>query len=153
MKIIKYVLVLSALLVIVAGLAACAGPEGPEGQPGPAGPPGPEGPQGPQGEQGEPGDSEWTPADPEPTDPPGHPGYLDTDKEIRVHSVEIYVDGEIMGMWDSDGELYVPILHIVDLNEIYINADISESYLGKVETGDPVTITFPSQCYSIPAKL
>ena len=37
------------------------------------------------------------------------------------------------------------LLHIVDLNEVFINADISESYLGKVKTGDPVTVTFPSR--------
>ena len=52
MKIIKYVLVLGALLVVVAGLAACAGSEGPQGPIGPAGPPGPEGPQGPTGPEG-----------------------------------------------------------------------------------------------------
>jgi len=37
------------------------------------------------------------------------------------------------------------LFHIVDLNEVFINADISESYLGKVKTGDPVTVTFPSR--------
>ncbi len=52
MKIIKYALVLGALLVVVAGLAACAGSEGPQGPIGPAGPPGPEGPQGPTGPEG-----------------------------------------------------------------------------------------------------
>ena len=52
MKIIKYVLVFAAMLVIVAGLAACAGQEGPQGSSGPAGAPGPEGPQGPPGPEG-----------------------------------------------------------------------------------------------------
>lgn len=52
MKPIKYLLVITALLVLVAGLAACAGEEGPEGPGGPAGPPGPEGPMGPRGEEG-----------------------------------------------------------------------------------------------------
>jgi hypothetical protein len=52
MKIIKYLLVFGALLVIVAGLAACGGQEGPEGLSGPAGAPGPEGPQGPPGPEG-----------------------------------------------------------------------------------------------------
>ena len=52
MKIIKYVLVFAALLVIVTGLVACAGQEGPEGPFGPAGAPGPEGPQGPPGSEG-----------------------------------------------------------------------------------------------------
>ena len=57
MKIIKYVLVFAAMLVLIAGLAACAGQEGPEGPAGPAGAPGPEGPQGPPGEEGPAGPS------------------------------------------------------------------------------------------------
>jgi RND family efflux transporter MFP subunit len=38
----------------------------------------------------------------------------------------------------------VNLMHIVDLNELYINADISESYLGKVKKGDRVTVSFPA---------
>ena len=52
MKIIKYMFVFAAMLVLIAGLAACAGQEGPEGPAGPAGAPGPEGPQGPPGPEG-----------------------------------------------------------------------------------------------------
>ena len=66
MKMMKYLLLFAAMLVLVAGLVACAGPEGPEGPSGPAGPPGPEGPQGPTGEEGPAG----------PSGPAGEPGAI-----------------------------------------------------------------------------
>ena len=38
----------------------------------------------------------------------------------------------------------VPMLQLVSLQDMFINADVSESYLGKFEVGDSVTVTFPS---------
>jgi hypothetical protein len=53
----KWLILCSAILLIVALQTACSGPEGPSGPVGPAGPPGPEGPQGPVGEEGPQGEA------------------------------------------------------------------------------------------------
>lgn len=45
------------------------------------------------------------------------------------------------------GELASPgmqLIQLVDLSEIYINADVSESYLPHLSKGDSVTVTFPT---------
>ena len=38
----------------------------------------------------------------------------------------------------------IPLLQLVSLEDMYINADVSEAYLGKFEVGDSVEVTFPS---------
>ena len=38
----------------------------------------------------------------------------------------------------------MPLLQLVSLQDMFINADVSESYLGKFEVGDSVKVTFPS---------
>lgn len=37
-----------------------------------------------------------------------------------------------------------PIARLVNLNDMYVRSDLSESYLGKIRVGTPVQITFPA---------
>jgi RND family efflux transporter MFP subunit len=39
----------------------------------------------------------------------------------------------------------IPLIRIVNQNQMYITADVSEAYLGKIAKGDQVTIFFPTQ--------
>lgn len=38
----------------------------------------------------------------------------------------------------------MPLLHLVNINDLYINAQISENYIPVVRKGDPVTVSFPT---------
>ena len=42
------------------------------------------------------------------------------------------------------GQPGMPMLQLVSLQDMYIDADVSESYLGKFEVGDSVNVSFPS---------
>lgn len=46
-----------------------------------------------------------------------------------------------------------PVLRIINLDQIYIKSDISESYLSKIKKGDEVIVDFPSLDYSTRAKI
>lgn len=76
--------------------------------------------------------------------------------ESRLKTLEAqldmsYIRSPIYGIVDNifkkEGELAIPgmqLMQIVSLNELYINAEISESYLPKVKKGDMVNLSFPS---------
>lgn len=56
------------------------------------------------------------------------------------------VNGYVDKIYRKRGELAVPgqqLMMIVNLDEIYINADISESYLSQVNEGEKVKVEFP----------
>ncbi len=47
----------------------------------------------------------------------------------------------------KEGELAIPgmqLIQIVNLDGLYVNADVSESYISKVKKGDIVHLEFPS---------
>jgi len=46
-----------------------------------------------------------------------------------------------------------PLLRIVSLNEMYINAEVSEAYIGKFQKGDPVNVEFPSMRKGFNSKI
>ncbi len=55
------------------------------------------------------------------------------------------IDGYVETVNLKEGELAVPgikFIHIVNLNKMYINAELSESYLPVVKTGDTVEVYF-----------
>jgi len=57
------------------------------------------------------------------------------------------IDGIIEKVNIEKGELAVPgmqIIHLINLSELYIKADISENYLPFIAKGEEVTLTFPS---------
>ena len=47
----------------------------------------------------------------------------------------------------------MPLLQLVSLEDMHINADVSESYLGKFEVGDSVAVTFPSLNQSLTSTI
>lgn len=57
------------------------------------------------------------------------------------------IDGIIDEVFVKEGELAVPgmqVIQLVNLSNLYINADLSEAYLTKVKKGDMVLLEFPS---------
>ncbi len=76
--------------------------------------------------------------------------------ETRLKTLEsqldmAYIRSPINGIVDEiffkEGELAVPgkqLMQIVDLQDLYINADIAENYLPSIKKGDIVWVTFPS---------
>ena len=57
------------------------------------------------------------------------------------------IDGIVDDIFNKEGELAIPgmqLMQIVNLSDLYINAEISEAYLPKISKGDVVNLTFPS---------
>ncbi|MDY0076749.1 MAG: efflux RND transporter periplasmic adaptor subunit [Bacteroidales bacterium] len=57
------------------------------------------------------------------------------------------IDGIVEKVNQKKGELAVPgmqLIQLVDLGELYVRADISESFLPSIKSGDTVSLTFPS---------
>ena len=56
------------------------------------------------------------------------------------------VSGIVDKIYHKKGELAIPgaqLMQIVNLEELYINADVSETYLGQVNEGEKVKVEFP----------
>ncbi len=56
-------------------------------------------------------------------------------------------DGVVDEIFLREGELAMPgsrVMHLLDLRRLYVNADVSESYLGVIKRGDFVTLRFPA---------
>ena len=68
------------------------------------------------------------------------------ESQLDMSLVKSPVTGIVDEIYKKKGELAipgVPMMQVVNLGEIYINADISESYLAKVKEGDLVKVSFP----------
>ena len=66
--------------------------------------------------------------------------------QIEMAKIRAPFDGIVESILLKEGELAVPgmqLLHLVDLKHMKVNADISERYLGDIEAGDEVIISFP----------
>lgn len=67
--------------------------------------------------------------------------------QLEMTRIQTPIAGIIENIAVKKGAMALPglnLLHIVDLRELYVNANISESYLSKIKPGDMVTITFPA---------
>jgi len=76
--------------------------------------------------------------------------------ETRLKTLESQLDMSVMrapfaGIVDDiflkEGELAMPgsrVMNLINLESLYVNADISESFLGAIGTGDPVILRFPA---------
>lgn len=63
------------------------------------------------------------------------------------YTIRAAFSGSIDDVMAKQGEMAqpgVPLLQLVSLEDMYIEADVSESYLGKFEVGDSVNVRFPS---------
>lgn len=57
------------------------------------------------------------------------------------------IDGIVDEILVKEGELAVPgmqVVQLINLDGLYINADVSESYITKIKKGDIVSVEFPS---------
>ncbi len=67
--------------------------------------------------------------------------------QIDMAMIKAPIDGIIDEVLVKKGELAIPgvqMIQLVNLNDLYINADVSEAYITKVTKGDLVLLEFPS---------
>jgi membrane fusion protein, multidrug efflux system len=67
--------------------------------------------------------------------------------QLRMSRIKAPISGIVDKIYRKEGELAVPgmqLLQLVNLKNVYINAEVSESYIGKVVKDDIVTLSFPS---------
>lgn len=67
--------------------------------------------------------------------------------QINKAYVKSPISGKIDKIFPNQGEMaspMQPMFRIVSLNEVYVEAQVSETYLGKIKMGDDVDLLFPS---------
>lgn len=67
--------------------------------------------------------------------------------QLEMTRIKAPINGIVDKIYQKEGELAVPgmqLLQLVNLHDIYINAEVSESYLSTIEKGTPATVHFPS---------
>lgn len=76
--------------------------------------------------------------------------------QLRKNRVVAPFSGVIDEIFPKEGELTSPqtrILRLVNLDKVYVKADVSEAYLGKVAKGTEVEVFFPAFNKSIQAAI
>lgn len=66
---------------------------------------------------------------------------------LEMTKIKAPIDGIVDKILKKEGELAIPglmLTQVVNLKNVYVNADVSEAYLAKINRGDPVLVTFPS---------
>ncbi|WP_291855895.1 efflux RND transporter periplasmic adaptor subunit [Marinilabilia sp.] len=66
--------------------------------------------------------------------------------QMNMAVVKAPISGIIDNLLQKQGEMAgptIPFARIVNLEEVYITADVSEEYLNKINSGDSVTVFFP----------
>ena len=66
--------------------------------------------------------------------------------QLEMAVIKAPIDGVIDHLMQKQGEMAgpaIPFARIVNLDEVYINANVSEEYLNKINAGDSVSIDFP----------
>ena len=67
--------------------------------------------------------------------------------QLKMTKIKAPIDGIVDEIFKKEGELAVPglqLIQLVNLKKVYINADVSETYLARLEKGDTALVTFPS---------
>jgi membrane fusion protein, multidrug efflux system len=67
--------------------------------------------------------------------------------QLEMTQVTSPVNGIVDEIYVKEGELGMPgvrMMLIVNLDQVYVNADVSESYLSSVKEGEKVDVTFPA---------
>jgi len=76
--------------------------------------------------------------------------------ELQKASVRAPFSGSIDEVFVRQGEMVLagsPLFRIVSLKNMYIKADVSESYIGKFKKGDQVNVSFPSLDHEFTASI
>ena len=65
--------------------------------------------------------------------------------QIAMANIKAPFDGVIDEVYPKQGEMPgLPLVRLINLKNVYIKADISENYLGRVKQGDAVEVSFPA---------
>lgn len=67
--------------------------------------------------------------------------------QLDMAVIHAPIDGIVEKVNQKKGELSVPgmqLIQLVDLSELYVRADISESFLSSIKTGDTVSLKIPA---------
>lgn len=67
--------------------------------------------------------------------------------QLQDYVIEAPFSGSIDDVYAKEGEVAqpgTPLVQLVSLKDMFVEADVSESYLGKFEVGDSAEVTFPS---------
>ena len=70
-----------------------------------------------------------------------------TQAQLDDYTIRAPFSGTVDDVLVKQGEITqpgTPLVQLVSLEDMYINADVSEAYLGKFDVGDSVEVTFPS---------
>lgn len=76
--------------------------------------------------------------------------------QIAMGNVKASFSGIIDETFLKEGEMAMPgmpLLRLVNLNEVFIKADVSENYLGRVKEGDQVVVSLPSVGVSLKSTI
>jgi len=69
------------------------------------------------------------------------------DAQLQMARIKAPISGIVDEIYQKEGELAAPgsqLIQLVNLKKVYVNADVSESYIPKIKKGDPVEVSFPS---------
>lgn len=78
------------------------------------------------------------------------------DAQIAMSVVKAPHDGVVDDVFMKTGEMATPafpIVRLVNTNQVYIETEISEEYVGKVAKGTRVSVRFPSINYSVDTSI
>jgi membrane fusion protein (multidrug efflux system) len=67
--------------------------------------------------------------------------------QLDMAQIKAPIDGIVDEVSRKEGELAVPglqLIRLVNLKTVYVNADVSESFLPRISKGDPVQVSFPT---------
>ena len=69
------------------------------------------------------------------------------DSQLDMAYIKSPIDGIVDEIFFKEGELAIPgiqLMQIVNLQSLFINADIAENYISSIKKGDMVKVSFPS---------
>jgi membrane fusion protein, multidrug efflux system len=67
--------------------------------------------------------------------------------QLELSKIHAPINGYIEKLNQKTGELAVPgmiMMHVINLDEVYVKADVSERFLPAIDVGDEVVLRFPS---------
>jgi membrane fusion protein, multidrug efflux system len=67
--------------------------------------------------------------------------------QLDMAMIKAPISGIVDQIFKKEGELSIPgvqLIRLVNLDKVYVNADVSETYLAKIKQGDMVEVSFPS---------
>lgn len=76
--------------------------------------------------------------------------------QLRKNRIVAPFSGIVDEIWPKIGELTSPaspVIRLVNLDKIYLSADVSESYIATVKKGTVVEVNFPAYDITVPAKV